>query len=186
MEEKKISVKENTSLAKRVFFHARKTFKKHKKIFIGSCIGISLALIVNFFVTISTISGSSMYPTYKDGEVVFIDNITKDFNNGDVVILNSPIEDAKYIKRICGVPNDTLEIKEGVLYRNGKRVEESYVKFSQSETLGKFTLRENQYWVMGDNRAGSSDSRVFGAIMRENIIGKVIDKWDFLAKFCGG
>ena len=137
------------------------------------------ALLVNTFVfRIVIVEQTSMMPTLAPKERVYLDKLAYVFHepeHGDIIILDSPIaKDTRYVKRIIGLPGDTLELKDGTLYRNGKIVSEPYI---METTSGEFTVTvpEGKYFVMGDNRGVSLDSRndAIGCIDRELILGKV-------------
>lgn len=130
------------------------------------------------------VNGSSMYPNFYDREYVLTNIITLHFEDsalGDVIVFKSPTEPEKdFIKRIIGTPGDTILIKNGSVYINGKQLDESaYLKPSVRTNPGSF-LKENQelktpndeYFVLGDNRSNSSDSREWGFVPKTSIIGK--------------
>jgi len=138
-----------------------------------------VALITNTFVfRIVIVEQTSMSPTLAPKERVYLDKLAYVFHepeHGDIIILDSPIaKDTRYVKRIIGLPGDTLVLKDGVLYRNGNVVSEPYIL---ETTNGEFTVTvpEGKYFVMGDNRNLSLDSRneAIGCIDRELILGKV-------------
>ncbi|MFA6006270.1 MAG: signal peptidase I [Candidatus Paceibacterota bacterium] len=125
------------------------------------------------------VSGTSMVPTFEDGQYLIIDELSYRFHEparGDVIIFKYPLDPSKFfIKRVIGLPGETVTIKNGdvsITEAGGKTItlDQSYVKFprvdSEISILGK-----DEYWVMGDNRSASSDSRSWGAITREHIVG---------------
>jgi signal peptidase I len=131
-----------------------------------------------------------MEPNFWDGEYLLADKITmhfKDFQRGDVVIFKETAT-ADYIKRIIGFPGDTVELRDGKVYLNGSQLDEeeyldpsvytdgeSYLKEGQS-----ITVPEGKYFVFGDNRPHSSDSRAFGPIDKGKIKGRaVLIYWPF-------
>lgn len=139
-----------------------------------------------------TVSGASMYPTLHNGDRMVLSKVG-DIHRFDVVILKAPDENVEYIKRVIGMPGDTIEMKSGVLYINGKKVDQPFIN---TETLAKqtvfiddFTLEsltgeskvpEGKYFVLGDNRGVSKDSRMIGFIDRSAIEGKaVFTIWPF-------
>ena len=94
-------------------------------------------------------------------------------SRGEVIVFRFPGDpDRKFIKRIIGVSGDVVRISRGVVILNGVQLEESYVENRGNYTIDSLTVPEGHYWVMGDNRAGSSDSKDWGALPRENVIGK--------------
>ena len=139
-----------------------------------------------------TVSGASMYPTLHNGDRMVLSKVG-DIHRFDVVILKAPDENVEYIKRVIGMPGDKVEMKNGVLYINGKKVDQPFIN---TETLAKqtvfmddFTLEsltgeskvpEGKYFVLGDNRGVSKDSRMIGFIDRSAIEGKaVFTIWPF-------
>lgn len=129
------------------------------------------------------VRGASMEPNFHSGEYLIIDQLTyrfRDPQRGEVIVFKNPKASGYYfIKRIIGLPKETVEIKDNkvILYNDkfpqGKVLEESY---ASGETYGdlKVTLKEDEYFVLGDNREHSSDSRTWGPISRKNIVGKVL------------
>ena len=130
------------------------------------------------------VKGKSMIPTFEDGEYLLTNKITYRFNNpqrGDIVIFKSP-QNKKYdyIKRIVALPGEKISLKAGKIFINDSRLNESiylakdvYTKGSSFlPEEGELKVPENQYFVTGDNRPHSSDSREWGYITMENIIGK--------------
>ncbi|MCR4667679.1 MAG: signal peptidase I [Desulfovibrio sp.] len=103
-----------------------------------------------------------------------------DPKRGDVIIFEYPEDpDTDFIKRVIGLPGDVIEVRDKQLYRNGEAVQESYIHFTEPETIrarrdnfGPITVPPNHYFVMGDNRDNSHDSRFWGCITRESIRAK--------------
>lgn len=93
---------------------------------------------------------------------------------GDVAVFNSVEKSGRFlVKRVIGLPGDSVEIRRGVLYSNGKPVDErSYIDNPGVYTMSATTVPSGSYWVMGDNRTASSDSRAWGFLPRKNIVGK--------------
>lgn len=141
-------------------------------------IGIALALLVRFYVAqIFIVNGSSMEPTLQNGDIGIVSLLSYNKHNpkvGDIVVVKETHIDKKIIKRVVGKPGDTIEVKDGVLYRNDKAVDEPYIKEKIKDDYPKITVPEDHYFCMGDNRNGSSDSRVFGPMPKDNIMGKLI------------
>lgn len=125
-----------------------------------------------------------MYSTFLDKEYILTNLITLKFSKpirGDVVVFKAPSDPEKdYIKRVIGIPGDTVSIKNGEVYVNEKLIDEKEYLAPSVKTYGGSFLRENElvtvpeasYLVMGDNRPGSSDSREWGFVPIELIIGK--------------
>ena len=128
---------------------------------------------------IHTVSGSSMEPTFDSGTIIIGNHIAPDLERGNIVVCKPSNHDKIIIKRIIGVPGDVIDIdyENGIVYRNGVALEEDYVKAPTRADLGlelPITVEDDCYFVMGDNRNNSSDSRtdIVGNIKREDIIGK--------------
>lgn len=148
---------------------------------------ISLAIIIPvryYLIQPFIVRGSSMEPSFSDGEYLIIDEISYRFEEperGDVVIFKYPKDNTQYfIKRIIGLPLETVEISDGdiIIYNNqfpeGKEIDESYLP-QDLETPGdlKVTVDADSYFVLGDNRNASSDSRIWGLLPEDDLIGKV-------------
>lgn len=132
-------------------------------------------LLTEYIVSLSVVDGLSMYPTYDDGEVVFLYRLA-DIERGDVVVARKE-DGKKIIKRVVGMPGDTIEIVKDLVYINGKLFQEAYINFKEMPELHKVTsctLQEGEYFLLGDNRGISLDSRENGPVKRENIIGVII------------
>lgn len=128
------------------------------------------------------VSGASMEPTFSSGEYLLIEEVTYYFREpkrGEVVVFRAPLAPSYYfIKRIIGLPGETVKIDEGKVYiynldwPHGKMLLEPY---AQKTITGNLTidLNRDEYFVLGDNRSSSADSRSWGPLPRKNIIGKV-------------
>ncbi len=129
------------------------------------------------------IKGSSMHPNFPDGEYLLTDKLSYRFNEpkrGDVIVFQPPGSDGdEFIKRIIGLPSDRVMIKEGKVYINGNELEELYLSNELRTSAGAFSqegieeiVPPNHYFVLGDNRPQSSDSRVWGFVEKGKITGK--------------
>ncbi len=93
---------------------------------------------------------------------------------GDVVVFRWPRDERQnFVKRIIGLPGDNIRIQRGNLYRNGVLIEEPYVEEKSGETLAERTIPDGEYYVLGDNRRQSDDSRHWGSVPKENIVGEI-------------
>ena len=141
-------------------------------------------VIVTFVGQRTKVDGHSMEPTLSDGDNLIVDKLSYHFRDPerfDIIVFPFQYQaNTYYIKRIIGLPGETVQIMEdGSIYINGEKMEESYGReVIQPETIGRaaepIVLGEDEYFVMGDNRNNSSDSRtdIVGNIKREDIIGK--------------
>jgi signal peptidase I len=134
--------------------------------------------IIMFLYQPVRVEGTSMLPMLEDQDRLFVSKLAYrvgEIHRGDVVVFQYPRDHTKsYIKRVIALPGDRLRIEQGQVYVNGKAVEEGYVppRFEDSRSVGETVLPPNDYWVMGDHRSISSDSRDFGPVDRELIYGK--------------
>jgi len=138
------------------------------------------AFIIIFLYQPVRVEGTSMLPMLEDQDRLFINKIAYrvgDIHQGDVVVFQYPHDHTKsYIKRVIALPGDRIRISDGDVYVNGKRLPEPYVpnRFTDDRSLPETVLPANQYWVMGDHRSISSDSRDFGPVDRDLIYGKAV------------
>lgn len=116
-----------------------------------------------------------MLPNFTDGELLLTEKVTyrfQDIERGDVVVFQAPgARKVDFIKRIIGLPGDNIEIENGSVFINGKRLKEPYETQSTDGNL-KINVGEDQFFVLGDNRMASSDSRSFGPIKKDTIKGR--------------
>ncbi len=153
-------------------------------VFVGSL----FIVMYLFIIQPNQIKGASMEPTFQDGNYIFTSKVTYKLRKpmrGDVVVFYAPRNpELEYIKRIIGVPGDTVMITAGEVYVNGIHINESYISDKTAITLSG-TISENQpivvqpdhYFVMGDNRPRSSDSREFGPIPSSSMVGQVFYRY---------
>lgn len=130
-----------------------------------------IIIIRIFFYSPIRVNGSSMYPTLQDKEFMILNKIglQKGINRFDIVVVES---NGKYIiKRVIGLPGESVMYSDNKLYINGKAIEDNYSK-SETENFENVILKDNEYFVMGDNREVSKDSRVIGPVNIKNIKGK--------------
>ena len=142
---------------------------------------LSLAVvIIIFFYQPVKVEGTSMTPMISDQERIFINKFVYRFEpiaRGDVVVFWYPRDRTKsFIKRIIGLPGDTVEIHSGTVFINGVRLEEPYVPPEEADSQSYSSVRvpDGDYFVMGDHRISSNDSRIFGPVPRKFIYGKAV------------
>ncbi len=128
-----------------------------------------------------SILGQSMEPNYHEEERLLVDKVTPHLlglNRGDIVIVHSPAQDIELIKRLIGKPGDTIELRDNRVFVNGEPLNEPYLppdaNSGPTRDTNKWTLGPDEYFIMGDNRSFSQDSRVFGPVKMENIIGRAL------------
>ena len=148
-------------------------------------IAISVVLAVFLIVFIYQpvkVEGTSMMPGLTDQERIFINKYTYKLGSGsiareDLVVFHYPNDPSQsYIKRIIGVPGDTIEIKQGVVYVNGAKLYEPYVpeEYRDLVSMPREQVPPDDYFVLGDHRSSSNDSRVWGFVDRKAIYGKAV------------
>lgn len=140
-------------------------------------LAVVLFVAVRAVVQNTRVEGHSMEPTLHDGQHVMVNKLIYDVaepQRGDIVVLRSPEGGPKpLIKRVIGLPGEQVWLVDGVVFVNGQRLEETYLPERHgSETWGPYTLKADEYLVLGDNRDNSNDSRRFGPVQRSAIIGK--------------
>jgi len=143
--------------------------------------GIALAIRI-FIAEPFVVNGASMEPTFENGEYLAIDKLTyrmlREPERGEVVVFRFPEDPKKYfIKRIIGLPGEVIDIEEaGIFIVNGSESIELEEPYIAEEDLSAFkkALGTDEYFVMGDNRNVSSDSRIWGGVPSENIVGRVL------------
>lgn len=146
--------------------------EKEKKFLLLVMIIILFKIFIFNFILVK---GDSMNPKYKNNDFMFLNKIIYSFKpirRGEVIVLKYKNNDL--IKRIIGLPNDKIKVENGKLYINNKEYYENYINsYTASYDFDEITLKDNEYFVMGDNRYNSYDSRNFGTITKNNIIGRV-------------
>lgn len=143
-----------------------------KVLFIFVFCFIVFVFIFNFY----AITGENMYPNFKDTDLTLVFKLDKSYNTGDVVLIKKDGE--KYLLRIIGKPGETITFNNiGEVIINDEILEEDYIFFNtyRSDNLKyPVTLQADEYFVLGDKRIASTDSRDFGVITKDDIVGKVI------------
>ena len=146
-------------------------------------LSVVIAIVVILFLYQPVrVEGTSMMPTLVDEERIFINKFVyrfglADIGRGDMIVFWFPGDTSKsYIKRVIGVPGDTVEVKEGTVYINGAPLAESYVSPENRDytSYPLKTLESDKYFVLGDHRNSSNDSRSWGMVPRSYIYGKAV------------
>ncbi len=141
---------------------------------------VASALIITFLYQPVRVEGTSMLPRLEDSDRLFINKFVYHFtaiDHGDVVVFHYPRDPEKsYIKRVIALPGDQLRVDHGRVFVNGKALREAYVppEYRDSRSVAEITLLPDEYYVMGDHRSISSDSRDFGPVDRSLIYGKAV------------
>jgi signal peptidase I len=147
---------------------------------------LALIIVIPFRLFIAQpfiVDGASMDPTFKSGQYLIVDKLNLRFNSperGTVLIFKYPKNPKKYyIKRLIALPGETISIRDGVVtiinndHPEGLILDEPYVEFEKKDNL-TFSLGPDEYFVLGDNRIASADSRVWGPVPTDNLIGRPI------------
>ncbi|MFL6416710.1 MAG: signal peptidase I [Bryobacteraceae bacterium] len=139
-------------------------------------------LVILFLYRPVKVEGTSMMPSLFDQERLFINQFTYkfklgDIKRGDTVVFWYPEDTTKsYIKRVIGLPGDTVEVDDGYVWLNGKKLDESYVPsaYRDDRSYPKHAVPPDEYFVLGDHRVSSNDSRAWGFVPRNYIYGKAV------------
>jgi len=122
-----------------------------------------------------------MSPNFNDGDRVIINRNVGELKRGDVIMFLYPKDTSKwYIKRVVGLPGENVELREDKVFVNGQILDEPYIDQKYNQTRGTFapkTVPENHYYVLGDNRDNSSDSRYWGTVSKDLITGKYVSTY---------
>jgi signal peptidase I len=149
---------------------------------------ILLAVVIAFLMVVFLyqpvkVEGTSMQPELLDQERIFVNKFVYHFeeiHRGDIVVFWYPKDPSKsFIKRVLGVPGDVVSIREGQVYINGQLVEERYVPqgYQDVDSYPPVRVREGYYYVLGDHRNASNDSRSWGLVPRKYIYGKAVFRY---------
>ena len=138
---------------------------------------VILALLIRAFVFEPfVVKGDSMNDTLHNAEVMFatkFDYLLGDPERFDVVICHYPNRKENFVKRVVGVPGDTVAVRDGYLYVNGQRYEEEYIVHRPNYAMPDYTVGPDEYFVLGDNRSNSNDSHYVGPLARGQIVAHV-------------
>lgn len=162
----------------------RLIIKNFYEIFKTIAVMFLLAFVIRaYIVQTFVVEGQSMQPNFHDGEYLLIDKVSYRFNQpqrGDVVVFISP-EDQKlhFIKRVIGLPGEAVEITQNRIFINNNQIQEDYLRRGEQTLIGdnfindfKTVIPQDHYFVLGDNRQNSKDSRLIGLIPKQSIVGR--------------
>lgn len=151
------------------------------------CVAIFFILYL-FVAQFHKVSGNSMVPTLKNGDYLITEKVSYRFGSpkkGDIIVLKNPRDESQdFIKRIIALPGEVVKIENDIVYVNGQPISEKYIAASVQTPGGSFLTEgstvkagPNQYFVFGDNREHSSDSREWGGVTKEEIVGRAFFRY---------
>lgn len=133
---------------------------------------VAVVLIRTFIITPVKVDGDSMKETLNDNDILLLYKLGS-IKRFDIVVLDEAYDNEKIIKRVIGMPGETVSIKNDKIYINGKIIDNSFA-YGTTSDVDKIELGEDEYFILGDNRLISKDSRYFGPVTKGEIIGKVV------------
>lgn len=133
---------------------------------------VVVILIRTFIITPVRVDGDSMKNTLKNGDILLLYKLSS-IDRFDIIVLDEEKDNEKIIKRVIGLPGETVAIKKGKIYINDKVIDDEYA-YGETSDYNKVTLKDDEYFILGDNRLISKDSRYFGPIKENEIKGKIV------------
>lgn len=133
---------------------------------------VVVVLIRTFIITPVRVDGDSMKNTLKNGDILLLYKLSN-IDRFDIIVLDEEKDNEKIIKRVIGMPGETVAIKKGKIYINDKVIDDEYA-YGETSDYNKVTLKDDEYFILGDNRLISKDSRYFGPIKDNEIKGKIV------------
>ena len=131
---------------------------------------VAILLVRTFIVTPVRVSGSSMNKTLKNGDIMLLYKLS-DIKKEDIVVVSKKMDGSTIIKRVIALPGDTIECKDGIIYINDKEYKDKYA-YGITNDFDRVILKDDEYFLLGDNRIVSRDSRYFGPVKEKYIEGK--------------
>ncbi len=159
---------------------------RHEAAVLAKDIGIAggiCVLVLLYIVQPFTVEGTSMLPTLENGQRIIVNKFlyrVREIRRGDIVVFYYPLDPSKsFIKRVIGLPGDTIEISDGFVYVNGEKLQEPYIlrKYREHEEVPPARVQLGHYWVMGDHRNGSNDSRAGWQVPSRYIYGQAFFRY---------
>ena len=140
---------------------------------------VFLVIIIRTYIaTPVRVDGNSMRKTLEDGDILLLYKMAK-FERNDIIVLDEKEDNEIIIKRIIALPGETIKIQNGKIYINDKEYNDEFA-YGDTSDYEQVTLGEDEYFILGDNRLISKDSRYFGTITEDEIIGKIVFRfWPF-------
>lgn len=139
---------------------------------------ICIFLVIHFVIQSYHVDGISMEPNFNSSELVVVNKTAYLFHapqRGDVIVFHYPVDPTQdFIKRVIGLPGDTIQVNYNQVWVNGVLLNEPYISAPANMVAQKWTVPANDYFVMGDNRPRSDDSRMWGFVPKDNIVGKAV------------
>jgi signal peptidase I len=171
-----------------------------KKVYLELLITLGLAVMVYLLlhstVQHSVVEGSSMLPGLENGQRLIVNKtafLFKAPQRGEVVVIHPPPSisspDKQWVKRVIGLPGDTIRVEKGIVYVNNFPLDEPYIKESPHYSMANFKVPADNYFVMGDNRNASTDSHYGWTVTRQNVVGEVwlrfwpVNQWGIIHPF---
>ncbi len=164
-----------------------------REVVVTFAIAVAVFFLLQTTIQSSVVVGSSMEPSFQDGQRLIVNKAAYRFgepSRGDIIIFHPPNEFGRdYIKRVIGLPGDTIEIKGGAVSVNGIAMKEPYIKASPYYDIPLYRVKEDSYFVLGDNRNNSNDSHNGWTVPRQNVIGKALlsiwppDEWSLAPNY---
>ena len=143
-----------------------------KEVIPSIVIVVVVVLIRTFIITPVRVDGDSMKNTLKNGDILLLYKLSS-IDRFDIIVLDEEKDNEKIIKRVIGLPGETVAIKKGKIYINDKVIDDEYA-YGETSDYNKVTLKDDEYFILGDNRLISKDSRYFGPIKDNEIKGKIV------------
>ena len=132
---------------------------------------LTVVLIRSFIITPVRVEGKSMYPTLDNKQILLLKKYDKSYKRFDIVVLKHNGD--KLIKRVIGLPGETVKYENNKLYINGKYIKENFKRNTETNDFYYYKIPDDSYFVLGDNRGNSTDSRIIGPINKKDISGTV-------------